>query len=488
MRLKLLAVAVAGATLAATVATTPVAADPTDPPQLRKSGRWLVDGDGRVVLVHGVNLVWKHAPYVPPDTAAGFTEADAEWLADHGFNGARLGTLWAGVSPSGPDAVDTTYFTRWQRVMDDLAERGIWMQLDFHQDQWHEIYGGEGVPSWAVKRPLPFSLFPPVVTPFPTGYWTPEQALVWDNFWANKNGLVDAWAKAWKAVATRWKGQPYLMGYDLMNEPSAGTEFELCMVDGCPSTYTRELQPAMNKARAAIRSVDPANVVWYEPQQLSGGLGSPTFFEPVAGEDQLGFSWHNYCPAVFFESMGLPLLSTESCADYAVRMNEKALEEGAHMNAVGLMSEFGATDNVRAIQLDTAAADQTFTSWMYWAYKQWNDPTTADTDQGLFFDDADLSSTKPKLSTLVRTYPQATCGTPAAMSFDPLTGDFSYRYTAGHCNGRKTEIFVSPLHYPDGYDVQVTGGAVAGTASHHRVLIQAAPGTEVTVTVGDQVG
>ena len=33
-------------------------------------------------------------------------------------------------------------------------------------------------------------------------------------------------------------------------------------------------------------------------------------------------------------------------------------------------------------------------SWMYWAYKHWDDPTTADGAQGLFTDDADLSTVK----------------------------------------------------------------------------------------------
>jgi len=472
--------------LAGLVAVPLASAEPApapDVPQLHKQGRWLVDQDGRVVIVHGMNLVWKRAPYVPPDSAGGFTDADAEWLADHGFNGARIGTLWAGVSPTSPTAVDATYLDRWQRVIDDLADRGIWMQFDFHQDQWNEVYGGEGAPAWAVKRPLPWSLLPPVNPPFPLGYWTPEQSVVWDNFWADRYGLLTAWVGAWRAVAAHWMDQPYSMGYDLLNEPWSGLEWEVCLLNGCPGHYTRELQPAMTRALQAIREVDGDSIVWFEPQQLVGGRGTPTNFTEVPGENQLGYSWHNYCPQVFFESMGIPLQNAENCAPYTERMNVQALDQGERMNAVGLMSEFAASDNERAIELDLEAADRHFTSWMHWAYKRWDDPTTADTAQGLFTDDADLATTKPKVKLLVRTYPQATCGTPQTIDFDPHTGDFDYTYVAGSCHGRPTEIFVSPLHYPGGYDIDVDGGALAGTAPHHRVLVHAAPGAEVTVRV-----
>src|SRR3954447_15312210 len=51
------------------------AADTT--PRLQRQGRFLVDQYGRVVIVHGLNLVWKRAPYAPPDTPGGFTAKDA---------------------------------------------------------------------------------------------------------------------------------------------------------------------------------------------------------------------------------------------------------------------------------------------------------------------------------------------------------------------------------------------------------------------------
>jgi endoglycosylceramidase len=468
----------------------PASADP-DPPQLRREGRWLVDPQGRVVLVHGLNLVYKHAPYAPPATAAGFTARDARWLERHGFNGARVGMLWAGLTPDDADTADPAYVRRVQRVLDLLAARGIWLQLDMHQDQWHETYGGEGVPDWAAARPAPYSALPPVTAPFPTGYWTPEVSTVFDDFWANRGGLLGDWAQAWTMAARTWRDQPRLMGYDLLNEPWMGLEWPTCLTTGCPSSYASELQPAMERGLAAVRRADPDNIVWWEPQQFAGGQALDTFFTPAAGERQLGFSWHSYCPAVFLASQGVPGSDVESCWDFGRGRQQHALDQAAAMDAVPLMSEWGATDDVRAVEIDAAVADEHLMGWTHWAYKRWDDPTTADTAQGLFVDDADLSSVKrDKLRMLVRTYPQATAGTPLALSFDAQDGAFRYRYRPDPAVRAPTRVFVSPLHYPDGYRVRVTHGSVVrrpGTAERRVLLVRADSARPVTVRVSREL-
>ena len=468
--------------LAGTTARTAAADEPVIP-QLHREGRHLVDQHGRIVIVHGLNMVWKRAPYAPPNTPAGFTEADADWLEAHGFNGARIGMLWAGVTPDQPGVADKEYFRKWDRVIELLADRGIWMQFDQHQDMWHETYGGEGVPAWAAERPLPFSLTPYAKVPFPLGYWTPEVSTVFDNFWANKGGIQDHWATYWKLVAKRYQDQPYSMGYDLMNEPWAGIEWPICLTIGCPDTYTQELQPAMTRGLEAIREVDPDGIVWWEPQQFSGGRELPTFFTAVAGEENLGLSWHNYCPAVFFESTGLPLLDAESCREFSADRERHAIEQAGEMNAAALMSEWGATDNVEAVGIDADVADEHQMGWMYWAYKYWNDPTTADGDQGLFTDDADLTSVKAdKLRHLVRTYPQATAGTDLEYDYDPVTGHFTMTYRADPSIDAPTRIFVSPLTSPNGYDVTTNAGTVTTSGSYVDIEHDAAEEIQVTIT------
>ncbi len=450
-------------------------------PQLHREGRWLVDQYGRVVVIHGLNLVYKRKPYVPPNSVTGFQARDARWLRRHGFNGARIGTLWAGLTPTKPGTADPSYLRRWQRVLDLLAEQKIWMQLDAHQDQWHETYGGEGVPEWAMRRPAPYQLLPVVTAPFPLGYWTPETSTVFDEFWANKHGLLDGWVAAWQVAARRWQHQPYLMGYDLINEPWMGLEWPACLTNGCRGSYRRELQPALERATAAIRRIDRRNIVWWEPQQFAGGQRVDTFFTAPEREPQLGFSWHSYCPEVFFESQGLPIGNVEKCWSFARDRQLHALDQSRRMRAVPMMSEWGATDNLRALQIDAAVADEHLMGWTHWAYKFWRDPTTADNAQGLFRDDRRLSTVKrAKVRTLVRTYAQATAGTPLAMRFDTDSGAFRYRYRPDRGIHEPTEIFVSPLHYPRGWRVQVEN-AHAERRGGSRLLVT--PDSDRVVTV-----
>src|SRR5690606_33235530 len=124
----------------------------------------------------------------------------------------------------------------------------------------------------------------------------PETSTVFDDFWANRHGLLDGWVAAWEVAARQWRDQPYLMGYDLLNEPWMGLEWASCLTAGCRASYRKELQPAMEKATRAIRRIDRRNIVWWEPQQFAGGQPVETFFTAPGNEPQLGLSWHSYCP------------------------------------------------------------------------------------------------------------------------------------------------------------------------------------------------
>jgi len=73
----------------------------------------------------------------------------------------------------------------------------------------------------------------------------------------------------------------------------------------------------------------------------------------VPGEKNLGLSWHNYCPDVFFESQGIPGGNTDNCKDYTANRETHAIDQANRMGAAALMTEWGATDNINAVRHST---------------------------------------------------------------------------------------------------------------------------------------
>ncbi len=452
------------------------------PSQLRQSGSFMVDEKGRVVLLHGMNAVWKIKPYFPPNSAEGFTAADADWLRDHGFNSVRLGVLFAGVMPQ-QGVIDQAYLASVDRVVQLLASRDIYVLFDFHQDIYSEKLGGEGFPDWAV-----YDNGVPVIpgVPFPAGYFLPAAYAVFDNFWNNHNGIWDHYRAAWKAVAQKWKDQDHHGGYDLLNEPFPGTQWLTCASPlGCPLFDTQFMQPAFDYFRAGIREADAGNIVFYEPNFLLNGSAESWLGLTPINDANIGLSWHKYCLlGLLLHSQGftdLPL-----CPQLHELVNNAAESAVTRMKSTSLITEFGASDDLADITQVTEQADGLLTGWQYWAYKEWGDPTTESQTsggQGMFAKDTDLSTVKvDKLKLLERTYPQATAGTPKALSFDPSNGKFHYEYTPNPQAQGNTEIYVPvTLHYPQGYQVTVSGAQVLSGTNASKLLLQNQPGASKVV-------
>ena len=109
-------------------------------PQLKVSGRWVVDStSGNVMLLRGVNVMNKQG--LSPE-AMGFDEEDVILLAKRGFTLVRLGIFWQVIQPFQYGVVgdrDTNiynyaYLESIKRTVNLLARNGIYTLIDFHQD------------------------------------------------------------------------------------------------------------------------------------------------------------------------------------------------------------------------------------------------------------------------------------------------------------------------------------------------------------------
>jgi len=173
---------------------------------------------GRVVTLHGVNMVHKHPPYEP--LAIGFGEQDAQLIESWGFNTVRIGWIWKALEPE-PGSYDDAYLERIAELVQLLAGHDQHVLVDFHQDMYNERFSGEGFPDWAVQDGgLPHK---PDLG-FPRNYFfMPGLWRAYDNFWANRPGpggvgLQDRFAAAWRHVVERLAPESAVF-YDIFNEP-----------------------------------------------------------------------------------------------------------------------------------------------------------------------------------------------------------------------------------------------------------------------------
>ncbi|MBO0767220.1 MAG: cellulase family glycosylhydrolase, partial [Solirubrobacterales bacterium] len=320
------------------------------------SGRWLTDAAGRVVIIHGVNIVEKRAPYSPD--SHGFNPGVGKFIQSLGFNGARLGLLWAGVEPSA-GVYDQQYVNQVHADADTLASDGVMSLVDFHQDLMNEQFGGEGFPTWAVQSDgLPAQ----PLTGFPLSYASsPGENAAWLNFYNNARdaegiGLQDSYAKAWQFAAASFASDRSLIGYDLINEPwSLVTNAPLCVL-GCAGFEHGTLAPFEARVMRSIRGSDPQHLLFYEPVvETQFGLGAYDMPNPDR-DPEAAMSYHAYC-----------LVSGGSCPGSERRAFENGLNDASANGDAGLLSEFGATNDLSLVQPLIADADAKMEGWMWWA-------------------------------------------------------------------------------------------------------------------------
>jgi endoglycosylceramidase len=487
--------AVVSVALVAALLLVASAAEAASLTRLGHDGRWITDARGRVVILHGTNMVYKRPPYAPD--ALGFGRDDASFLARNGFNYVRLGIIWKALEPA-PGVYDDGYLNRVARTARILRSRGVYVLLDFHQDLYNERYQGEGAPDWAIVGQAAGE-GAGTHAGFPTNYLVNEPLnRAFDAFWANTQvpgtgrGVQDLFAGAWRHVARRFRGTRGIAGYNLFNEPWGGSVVRNCALTTPPTSPSGNCPPATELERraltafhqrviGAIRQVDGRTLAWYAPF-LTFDFGLRTSHGDT-GDGRAGFAFNAYCGQVDpLTAAVLPFAAGKPCGDTAELSFDHADGVSRRTGDALLDTELGASDTTRNWLPYIAAADRHMVGWAYWAYCGCSDPT------GSVPPDLEalvLDPTRPprganlkraKLRILARPYPALVSGTPRSFRFRPASRTFTLRYSTRRAGRRTrfepgsiTEIAVPRVQYRHGYRVRLVGARVVSRA-RARVL------------------
>ena len=466
-------------------------------------GPYLRDDLGRVVFLHGVNAVYKYAPYElysDPGKPWDFSATDASEMARLGFNVVRLGITWAGLEPgTGPAndpaictqgattdphqfdaAVTRDYLSHIAQTVNLLGQYHIYTILDMHQDLYSQVFGGEGAPSWAVCT----NGLPVVRAPgrWSNTYRTDALDAAFTHFWKNDvtGDLQGEFDQVWATVASYFSTNPWVVGYDPINEPfSKGLldegDHDLDAQIECAYTGTADPGltstgqplscPSQDPSEGLIPTIlaaDPHRLILYETDVYSAGV--PNDLGPM-NYPNLVLNFHDYCP---YRNPVTGDPTNEAACDPRVqrtidgRAQERAtLGSDAQPRGPGLfMSEFGATSDPTSVGEVVTDANQDLVGWTYWSWKYYHDPTGS-SHEGLVDSTGQFEPTADALS---ETYAQTVAGTPVSMS-DNADGSFHLSYVPDDTIDAPTVIFVPvQLHYPQGYCASATGAAVVSKA------------------------
>ncbi len=328
---------------------------------LRVEGDRLVRGDGTPVVLRGVGLGgWMNMEnfitgypsteslqrkalrsalgeegyrrFFDSFLRAFFDDDDAGYLASLGLNCVRLPFNYRHFEDDDrPFELKQEGFGHLERAVDLCARHGLYTILDLHALPGFQNQG-----------------------------WHSDNPTHWAFFWAHRH-FQDRAVHLWEALADRFKDNPWVAGYNPVNEPGDVTD--------------RVIGPFYQRLHDAIRAVDPRHVLFLDGNRYSNQFDM--FGDPLPNSV---YALHDYLPPGMVDGGDYP--GTTRGEHYDRDVVEKwFLERSEYMRRTGTpiwVGEFGPVytgDPARDEQRYRLLQDQLGTyrehqaSWSIWTYK-----------------------------------------------------------------------------------------------------------------------
>lgn len=236
--------------------------DPAQPHWLRVSGNHIVDPKGETVYLRGFGLGGmlhmenfingytgneeamregllevlgekKYNLFFETLLESYFTEPDAAYVQSLGLNLIRIPINYHLFEDDmNPRVIKEEAFKHLDRVIDLCAKHGIYTIIDLH-----------------------------ALPGFQNQHWHSDNPTHKALFWKHKD-FQDRTVVLWEAIAKRYKDQPWVAGYDLINEPAD------------PSG--KALFPYYARLRDAVRKIDPKHILFLEGDRYAADFSAFT--------------------------------------------------------------------------------------------------------------------------------------------------------------------------------------------------------------------
>lgn len=436
---------------------------------LDSDGTYLRDGDGRIVILRGINARVEGVFDVTFDDGRTALEpippldaADCARMRQLGFDALRLPINWSGIEPR-RGQYDEAYLSRVDAAIDCAGDAGLFVIVDLHEDAYSKEIGEDGAPLWAIVPP-PEMLLEGPLTDLQDRRLSNQVRAAFDSFFAtgDPNGLQADFMAMLRVIATRWADHPAVIGFEIFNEPDIDADL---------------LQPFQVAAAQALREAAPDKLVFFEPPAIRNFLD----FQPLA-DAPFPVDGAVYAPHLYTFVFGDQTSSLQSMTkdDLRPSVDNAVAEARAHGTPL-FLGEFG-------IGPDMTRADQ----WMAWqaelhdeylagdAFWVWKEDSQG--GWGIFDKQPDGSWVeRPQVVSWVsRLSPQRLAGDIDAVVYDSAAGSLTVR---AHDVSAPHEIYV-PEAAASTVTVTCDGNAVDVTRDPANGIIAPTCDGELVVTGG----
>src|SRR5436190_10015475 len=244
----------------------------------------ILTGDGRQVLLRGVNVnqlgdYYRQIPSLP--STFPLRSNDFTAIRGLGMNVVRLIVHWSALEPT-RGAFNQAYVKRIRRAVRWAGARGIYVVLDMHQDAWGKFIvspksetcvpgaehqqGWDGAPQWAT-----------ITNGTPTCFYgirelAPAVGAAFQNFWDDTDGIQGELVSTWARLAKAFAADPAVAGYDLMNEPNPGYSVGLSDTGPIAQFYARAIAAIRQSELKARKGF--SHIAFFEPGAIWSAAGT----------------------------------------------------------------------------------------------------------------------------------------------------------------------------------------------------------------------
>lgn len=259
-----------------------------------------------------------------------WTEADFDYCKEIGMNCIRLPFWYRNLVDENGEFYENC-FERIDWFVAEAAERNLYVILDFHGAPGSQNGSDHSGRDGGDDKKGASEFF----------------------FGEKAEANQELYYKIWEAVAEHYKGNPWVAGYDLLNEPYCTYRYNSGMSD---KQLREMLWNIYDIAYDKIRAIDPDHLIIIEATWDPVDLPNPS----VYGWENIMYEYHNYLYDDYDNKNG------QQIANMKKKLNAIAT---ANYDVPSYMGEFAYFNNLEAWDEGIRLINDSGLNWTTWTYK-----------------------------------------------------------------------------------------------------------------------